>query len=156
MPESKNTQPSSRRAAAPNKLKHAAKPKAAVQPITEQPLADTYDIHAMGAASKLVLTDLGRDERAFLGICQDLYRNNRGSGTPFENFVRTIIRWTTWGHPPKPEDLLDEIKDNFQPDWDLTVHSVKRFMQNYPDVISELQTAAKRAPEQSKEASHAN
>jgi len=94
----------------------------------------------MGAANKLVLTDLGRNERAFLGTCQDLYRNDRGSGTPFENFVQTIIRWTTWGNPPNPEDLIDEIKDNFEPNWELTVHSVKRFIKNYPDLVRTLQT----------------
>jgi hypothetical protein len=108
---------------------------AAVQPITE-PAADAYEARAAIFAGTLDLKDLDLEERAFLGTCQDLYRNEQGCGTPFENFVRTIIRWTTWGNSPTPEFVIDEIKENFERDWDLTVHSVKRFMQHYPNLIS--------------------
>jgi hypothetical protein len=103
---------------------------------------DKYEAYAAVAARKLNLTNLDLNERAFLGTCQDLYRNDRGCGTPFENFARTIIRWTTWGNPPTPELVIDEVKENFEPDWDLTLHSVKRFMQHYPELIRSLQKGA--------------
>ena len=121
--------------------------KATVQPIQPAPEPNKFEAHAAIFASKLDLKDLDLNERAFLGTCQDLYRNDRGTGTPFEAFVHTIIRWTTWGNPPSPEDILDEIKDNFQPDWELTVHSIKRFLQQYPDLIATLQPAPSITPE---------
>jgi hypothetical protein len=110
-----------------------------LQPVAAPDTHDRYETHAAVAASKLDLNNLDLEERAFLGTCQDLYRNDRGCGTPFENFIKSIIRWTTWGNPPKMEDLICEIKDNFEPDWDLTVHSVKRFLQNYPELVRSFQ-----------------
>jgi len=89
------------------KKKRAAK---AVQTKAAEPAADTYEAHAKIAAGKLDLKDLDLNERAFLGTCQDLYRNSRGTATPFENFITTVIRWSTWGNPPTPEALIEEIQ----------------------------------------------
>jgi hypothetical protein len=113
-------------------------PKATVQQMQPAPEFEKYETYAAIAASKLDLNNLDLEERAFLGTCQDLYRNARGCATPFETFVRNIIRWTTWGNSPKPQDLIDEIRDEFQEDFDLTLHSVQRFMLNHPDAVSEL------------------
>ena len=120
--------------------------KNTVQPIAE-PALDKFEIHEARAAGKLDLTDLDLNERAFLGTCQDIYRNSRGTATPFENFVTTIVRWTTWGNPPTPEDVAEEIKTELQEDFNLTLHSVKRFMQNYPDLTSSFRDGAGAPPE---------
>ena len=106
-----------------------------VQPIVE-PVLDKFEIHAELAAGKLDLEDLDLSERAYLGTCQDIYRNSRDTATPFENFITTIIRWATWGNPPTPETLIEEIKTEFEEDFRLTKHSVERFVANYPDLIS--------------------
>jgi len=111
---------------------------APIQQVNQAPEPDKYETHAALAAEKLDLKDLDLNERAFLGTCQDIYRNSRGTATPFENFITTVIRWATWGNPPTPENLIEEIKTETQEDFEMTLHSVKRFMQNYPDVISEL------------------
>lgn len=118
---------------------------AAVQAIGE-PAADTYEAHAKIAAGKLDLKDLDLRERAFLGTCQDLYRNASGCGTPFEEFLRSIIRFTTWGNTPTPEDLIEHIKQDFEEDFEMTLHSVKRFMHHYPSLISSLQEGNKATP----------
>lgn len=109
-----------------------------VQLITEP---DSYAVHAKKAADKLDLKGLDLRERAFLGTCQDIYRNSRGTATPFENFITTVIRWATWGNPPTPESLIEELKTETEDDFEITLHSVKRFTHNYPDLVRELQTA---------------
>ena len=115
--------------------------KEEVQPNLPPPAADTYEAHAILAAGKLDVKGLGLNERAYLGTCQDIYRNNRGAATPFENFITTVIRWATWGNTPKPEDLIEEIKTETEEDFELTLHSVKRFVQNYPELIASFQEA---------------
>jgi hypothetical protein len=112
-----------------------------VQPIQPAPEPDKYEKYAAIAASKLDLNNLDLEERAFLGTCQDLYRNARGCATPFETFIETVIRWTTWGNVPTPEQLIEHIRhgDGYEQDFEFTLHSVKRFMLNHPDAISELE-----------------
>jgi hypothetical protein len=112
--------------------------KVTVPANAEPAAADTYEAHAILAADKLDLKDLDLRERAFLGTCQDIYRNSRGTATPFENFITTVIRWAMWGNPPTPESLIEEIKTELEGDFELTLHSVKRFIRNYPD-LRELQ-----------------
>jgi hypothetical protein len=121
--------------------------KAVVQPISQEPELDTFDKHREIAASKLDLVDLDIEERAFLGTCQDLYRSDRGSGTPFEALFVKVVRWCTWGNPPTPEHLRSEIEDDFEKDWELTLHSVKRFMRSYPELIAGLSAPESSMPE---------
>ena len=69
------------------------------------------------------------------------YCNERGCATPFETFIVNIIRWTTWGNAPTPDELIEQIGtegDGYGQDYELTVHSIKRFMQNHPNAISEI------------------
>jgi len=147
------------------KSKPAAKRKASVRPITDtagDPSRLT-PIERIGretaAAAKLDLTNLKLSERAFLATCQEIYRADIGCYTPFESFFADIVRWTMWGNTPTLDTIRAELAEGsdgeFLHNWNPMLQGVKRFIQNYPDLIAEIQNAAKSEAEQPAEAAHA-
>jgi hypothetical protein len=140
MPESKNTRPSSRRAAATKTQ------PAAVEPINR----DEEDIAAKDAriAATLDLKDLGDSERAFLATCQKLYRRHSGCTSPFEEFFWSLVLDVERGHWPTPDDVAREL-ETFKDDFDDMSRWARYFLEAYPEVPAKDET------EQPKEAAHA-
>lgn len=82
-------------------------------PLTEQAAADfrddshrQYVREKEAIAKKLDLNDLDYEERAFLAMCQEIYRNDTGGpATPFETFFCNIVSLTSHRCPLDPSDL---------------------------------------------------
>jgi len=99
------------------------------------------------AAAQFEHMNLNMEERAFLGTCQQIYRNDIGCYTPFESFFVDLVRWTMWGNTPTLESLREVLKDadsDFVNNWTPMMRGLKRFVKNYPDLVAELQEAEKR------------
>ncbi len=67
-------------------------------------------------ADGLDLREADLEERSFLGACQKLHRNFRGSTTPFEGLILALVFFVEMGVMPTPEMIeqpLSEFRENF-------------------------------------------
>ena len=59
---------------------------------------------------------LSVEERAFLAVCQHLYRSDVGVNSPFEDFFATLVARCQFRGPLTPEEvegLTDEFREHF-------------------------------------------
>jgi hypothetical protein len=143
------------------KPKTNTKRKPTIRPITGL-VGDTFDrnirARETAAATKLDLTNLDLAERAFLGTCQDIYRSDIGCYTPFESFFLDLVHSIMRGNAPTLESIRAELAEGageFISNWDRMSHGVKRFIQNYPELLADLQKASKGEAAQLTEAAQA-
>ena len=104
-----------------------------------------YEARQARIGATLDLKDLGDSERAFLATCQKIYRRDRGSITPFEEFFSGLIVRVEVGMWPTPDDVAVELgtfKENFED----ARECAGKFVEAYP---------AKPEAGQPKEAAHA-
>jgi hypothetical protein len=126
MPESKNTRP--RRASAPKKPK--TKPSPVEIPQAEWQARDELRRAALSAG--FVGAGLDDRERAFLGACQQIYRQDTGSNTPFEEFFRNVVlhvQLTSW---PTPDDVEHDL-ETFRKNFDDMKRDCAAFIKAYPE-----------------------
>jgi hypothetical protein len=83
-------------------------------------------------AATLILADLDDNERAYLAICQRIYRRCNGCNSPFEEFFHDLTVMVEAGRFPTPEAVahkLDEFRENF----DHMTRDARQFLEAYPN-----------------------
>src|SRR5580704_15758200 len=83
------------------------------------------------AAPQLAIRNLKNPERAFLTTCQRLYREDRGSNTPFHNFLTTLVLHVEVGHWPTPESVR-KLVANFEQEHEEMAADAVEFVSRYP------------------------
>jgi len=126
------------------------KPKtkpAAIQPINRN--EETIVAREVLIAATLDLKDLGDRERAFLAICQKIYRRHSGCTSPFENFFWSLVFSIERGHWPTPDDVEHDL-GTFKDDFEDMSRQARYFAESYPAILATPEV------KQAKEAAHAN
>jgi hypothetical protein len=86
---------------------------------------------AEGAASaRFVTSDLDNRERAFLSVCQQMYREDHGCDTPFQNFFHLLVLGIEHGRWPTPDDVRDGLIE-FEENWQAMHLEARRFAERY-------------------------
>ena len=97
----------------------------------------------LAAACVLQLESLLDSERAFLAVCQRLYRNDRGCDTPFECFFRSLVIQTlllqfdptnTGRKLPTPDDVAEALEE-FREHFNSLKTAAADFKAAYPNVF---------------------
>ena len=136
----KNTVPRPRRASAPKKPK--TKPSPVEIPQAEWKVRNELRRAALSAG--LVTVDLSVHERAFLAACQQIYRQDAGSNTPFEEFFRNVLMQVQLGDWPTPDDVEHDL-ETFRKNFDDMKRDCQAFVKAYPEGFAAEPTEASNA-----------
>jgi len=92
-------------------------------------------------AATLYLKDLDDAERAFLAICQRIFRRHSGCASPFEDFFVGLVASVECNYWPTPGGVAHEL-ETFRRDFDDMSVWARRFVEAYPERHSAQQMEA--------------
>jgi hypothetical protein len=103
--------------------------------ITEPALGADKRAELKARAARLDLTKLNDYERSYLAACQEVYRRLYTSGSPFDDFLTSLVLAAQHHGPLTPDEVAQKL-ENFRGCWESMKESVQAFIKAYPDAVT--------------------